>query len=72
MGMREKFLLLKTRLNEYPEVKMKIMWLLDRVPIVKEQLKKINHIETRREIETIDDLSLHAQEIYRQIKARGL
>lgn len=70
--MREKLLLLKTRLNEYPEIKMKIMWLLDRIPIVKKQLKKINHMEIRREITTIEDLSTHAKDIYQQIKAKGL
>ncbi len=72
MGMREKFLLLKTRLNEYPEIKMKIMWFLDHMPIIKKQLKKINHTERRREIATTEDLSSHAKEIYQLIKAKGL
>ena len=70
--MREKLLVLKTRLNEYPEIKMKIMWFLDHIPILKKQLKKINHIERRKEIETVDDLSPYAKEIYQKIKKKGL
>jgi len=59
---------LRAKIDSSPEMKMRIMWVLDKLPIVKNSLKKIGKIEEKRDIEEYSQLSQSSQEIYAQLK----
>lgn len=64
MKIKEYLLGIRRSIDASPEIKVKIMWLLDKMPIVKDLLRNIGKVEKKSHIETFDDLSGSAKDIY--------
>ena len=70
MGMKHYLVVLRKRIDVSPELKMKIMWFLDKVPALKNGLKKIGDNKEEPETNTYEALSPNAKEIYNTIKSK--
>ncbi len=67
MNFRQYLIALRIRINASPELKMKIMWFLDKVPVLKQGLKKIGGAQDDPGIENYEALSPYAKEIHNRI-----
>ncbi|SFV64170.1 hypothetical protein MNB_SV-6-1491 [hydrothermal vent metagenome] len=68
MNIRNFLIRLRGKIDSSPELKIKIMLVLDKMPMIKNRLKKIGKIENRRDIEEYDELSKEQQRIYLDLK----
>ena len=67
MNFRPYLITLRTRINASPELKMKIMWFLDKIPALKQGLKKIGGAQDDPGIKNYEALSPHAKELYNKL-----
>jgi len=71
MNIKNYLIKLRAKIDSSPELKIRIMWLLDKLPIIKNSLKKIGQEDEKRDIQTYDDLSSSAKEIYLKIQSKA-
>ncbi len=64
MTTREYLITLRIKINNNPELKMKLMWVLDKIPILKNFLKRAGGAQEERGISNYEALSPYAKEIY--------
>lgn len=67
MKFRQYLVALRKHINTSPELKMKIMWFLDKIPALKEGLKNIGDTQDDQGIKKYEALSPNAKEIYNKI-----
>ena len=71
MSIREYLITLRIKINNNPEFKMKLMWALDKIPILKNLLKKIGEVREEKGISSYEALSPYAKEIYNKITKKA-
>ncbi len=67
MTAREYLITLRIKVNNNPELKMKLMWALDKIPILKNFLKRVGGAQEEQGITNYEALSPYAKEIYSKI-----
>jgi hypothetical protein len=71
MSINNYLIKLRAKMDNSPELKIRIMWLLDKLPMVKDSLKKIGQKDEKKDIQTYNDLSSSAKEIYLKIQSKA-
>ena len=71
MSAREYLIALRIKVNNNPELKMKLMWALDKIPILKNLLKKIGEAQEEKGINNYEALPPYAKEIYNKITKKA-